>query len=106
MPEGTASLPKRKVEKKPRLMNDVAGGDAEKGKPLVERYCAGCHNESDDALSFELKPNRKKKTLILRKVRGYDQKGRFKPRSGTMGYYTTDRLSDADLRHIIAYLGR
>lgn len=99
-------LPKRDVEKRPRLMKVIGVGDAAKGKELVKRYCAGCHSEDADALSFELKPNRKKKTLILRKVRGYDQKGRFKPRSGSMGYYTTDRLSDEDLRHIIAYAGR
>ena len=99
-------LPKRKVQKRPRLMKDVAGGIAKTGKKLVARYCAGCHHDGLDAISFELKANKKKKDLVLRKVRGYDTKRKFKPRSGTMGYYTTDRLTDEDLRHIIAHTGR
>ena len=96
-------LPKRKV-KRPKLMKNHEGGDAAKGKVLVARYCAGCHNESDESISIPLPPERKKKDLIARMVRGYDAKRKFKPK--TMSYYTTDRLSDADLRHIIAYLGR
>lgn len=99
-------LPKRKVQRKPKLLSDLAGGDAEKGKALTARFCGGCHNAEDDAISFPLKPGRKRSELIARKVRGYDAKSKFKPQGGTMSYYTTDRLADADLRHIIAYLGR
>lgn len=96
-------LPKRKV-RRPKLMKDYRGGDAAKGKVLMERYCAGCHNKSDESISIPLPPKRKKKDLIARTVRGYDAKLKFRPK--TMSYYTTERLSDADLRHIVAYLGR
>jgi mono/diheme cytochrome c family protein len=100
------SLPKRKVERKPKLLTDLDGGDAAKGAKLVARHCHGCHGEADDMLAVELKPNRKKKLLVARKVRGYNSKNQFKPQAGTMSYYTTDRLSDADLRHILAHLGK
>lgn len=99
-------LPKRKVERRPRLLKDLDGGDAKKGAKLAIRYCFGCHREDDDALAVELKPNKKKKVLIARKVRGYNSKNKFKPETGSMSYYTTDRLSDADLKHIIAHLGK
>ncbi|MHC4972439.1 MAG: c-type cytochrome [Planctomycetota bacterium] len=99
-------LPKRKVERRPRLLKDLDGGDAKKGAKLVARYCFGCHREDDDALAVELKPNKKKKLLIARKVRGYNSKNKFKPEAGSMSYYTTNRLSDADLKHIIAHLGK
>jgi len=99
-------LPKRKVERQPKLLKDLDGGDAANGAKLVARYCHGCHGEADDVLAVELKPNKKKKLLIARKVRGYNSKNQFKPQAGSMSYYTTDRLSDADLRHIIAHLGK
>lgn len=103
-PEGP--LPKRKVERKPKLLQNLDGGDAKKGAKLTVRYCHGCHREDDDALAVELKPNKKKKPLIARKVRGYNSKNQFKPQAGSMSYYTTDRLTDADLRHILAHLGK
>jgi mono/diheme cytochrome c family protein len=99
-------LPKRKVERQPKLLKNLDGGDAAKGKRLAARYCHGCHGEADDVLAVELKPNKKKKLLIARKVRGYNSKNQFKPQAGSMSYYTTDRLSDADLRHILAHLGK
>jgi mono/diheme cytochrome c family protein len=97
-------LEKRKVERRPRLLKEIEGGDAQKGKPLAERYCGGCHDKAEDAVSFELKPGGKKKWTIARAVRGYDAKRKFKPKA--MSYFTTDRLSDTDLKHIIAYLGK
>jgi mono/diheme cytochrome c family protein len=99
-------LPKRKVERKPKLLKDLGGGDAKKGAKLAARHCFGCHGEADDKLAVELKPNKKKKLLIARKVRGYNSKNQFKPQAGSMSYHTTDRLSDADLKHIIAHLGK
>ena len=99
-------LPKRKVERQPKLPKSFDGGDAAKGAKLASRYCHGCHDKADDALAVELKPNRKKKALIARKVRGYNSKNQFKPQAGSMSYYTTDRLSNADLNHIIAHLGK
>ncbi len=100
---GKGPLPKRKV-RQPKLLKDFTGGDAKKGKALAARYCGGCHNKRDDSISIPLPPQRKKKALIARAVRGYDAKRKFKPQ--TMSYYTIERLSDADLKHIIAYLGR
>jgi cytochrome c553 len=99
-------LPKRKVERRPKLLEELGGGDAAKGAKLVAHYCHGCHREDPEALAVELKPHRKKKLLIARKVRGYNSKNKFKPQAGSMSYYTTDRLSDGDLRHIIAHLGK
>lgn len=99
-------LPKRKVERRPKLLRDLDGGDAKRGAKLAARYCQGCHREDDQALAVELGPHKKKKRLIARKVRGYNSKNQFKPQAGSMSYYTTDRLSDEDLRHIIAHLGK
>jgi mono/diheme cytochrome c family protein len=101
---GKKPLPKRKVERKPKLLDEIGGGDAEKGKKTAIRYCGRCHNP--DGLSFDLEPNSKKRDLIARKVRGYDAKRKFRPQKGTMSYYTTDRLTDEQLRDIIAFLGK
>lgn len=101
---GDKALPMRKVERKPKLMSDIEGGDAKNGLKLTARYCGQCHH--NDSISFPLKANKKKNDLILRKVRGYDAKRRFKPTRGTMAYYPTTRLSDKELRDIIAHLGK
>jgi len=101
---GDKALPARKVERKPKLLGDIEGGDKEKGEKIAIRYCGGCHRE--DGLSFALEPAKKKKDLVARKVRGYDAKRRFHPQKSTMSYYTTDRLTDGELRDIIAYLGK
>jgi len=101
---GDKALPMREVERKPKLLKEIGGGDATKGKKTAIRYCGKCHNP--DGLSFDLEPGSKKKDLIARKVRGYNAKRKFKPWKGTMSYYTTDRLSDEDLRDIIAFLGK
>ena len=99
-------LPKRKVQRRPKLLATLGGGDAKKGEKLAVRYCGGCHNEADDALSFELKPGKRKRKVIARKVRGYDARKKFRPQDGTMSYFTTDRLADEDLRHLLAYLAK
>ena len=99
-------LPKRKVQRKPKVLASLSGGDAKKGKELTARYCSGCHNEAEEAISFELKPRKRKKHVVARKVRGYDAKKKFKPQDGLMSYFTTDRLSDGDLKHILAYVGK
>jgi len=101
---GKKVLPKRKVQRKPKMIKTFDGGDAARGKKLIARYCGACHGP--DHISFELKPHKKKKLLVARKTRGYDRKLKFKPQDGTMSYYTTDRLSDKDLRDIIAYCGK
>ena len=99
-------LPKRDVQKRPQMPESLDGGDVAKGALLTERHCGACHSDADDALSFELKPHRKGKDLVARKVRGYDAKRHFKPLDYTMSYYTNDRLTDEDLLHIVAYLGK
>jgi mono/diheme cytochrome c family protein len=99
-------LPKREVERKPKLLRDLAGGDAARGEGLVERYCRACHNEAEDALSFPFEPRKRKREQVARKVRGYDAKGAFRPEEGTMSYFTTERLPDEELRHILAYVGK
>jgi len=104
VPEGT--LPKRKVQRKPKRLKELDGGDAERGRELVEHYCGNCHNKAEDALSFPFEPQRRKKDQVARKVRGYDAKGAFKPEEGSMSYYTNDRLPDEKLRHILAYVGK
>lgn len=103
---GDAALPMRKVEKQPKLAEDWSGGDAGRGKALTERFCGGCHHDGEDALSARLRPHSKQVDAVARKVRGYDAKGKFHPQEGSMSYYTTERLPDDDLRHILAYLGK
>ena len=104
VPEG--SLPKREVQRQPKLAKDLLGGDAEQGKRLVARYCYACHNEAEDALSFAFEPGKRKRDVIARKVRGFDAKGAFKPEEGSMSYFTNDRLSDDDLKHILAHVAK
>jgi len=100
----SGSLPKRKVPRRPKLTKAIDGGDAAQGKRITLRYCAGCHNKSDDALSFAFRANKRKKSAVARAIRGYDNKLKFKPK--TMSYYSTERLTDEQLRHLVAYLGR
>ncbi|MHC4958346.1 MAG: c-type cytochrome [Planctomycetota bacterium] len=96
-------LPKRKITR-PKLPKSFDGGDAAKGKRLTERYCIGCHNDTDESISFPFRAGRKTKAAIVRAVRGYNSKRKFKPK--TMSYYTAERLSDEQLLHIAAYLGK
>jgi len=100
-PEGT--LPKRKI-RRPKLSKTVDSGDAAKGKPLVERYCVGCHHDGDDSISFPFRAGRKTRAAIVRAIRGYNSKRKFKPK--TMSYYTIERLSDKQMLDIAAHLGR
>ncbi|MFQ5845710.1 MAG: c-type cytochrome, partial [Planctomycetota bacterium] len=102
-PSGT--LPRRRT-RRPKMPDDLTGGDPRRGVQLMAVWCAGCHHGGEDAVSLVLKPNKKRRVVIARKVRGYDPKGRFKPERGTMSYFTRERLPDEDLRHILAYLGR
>ncbi len=105
----SGKLPKRDVQRTPKLPKDLSeldGGDAARGEKLTARFCGGCHNAGEEAISFELKPGKKKADLIVRKVRGYDSRGKFKPLEGTMSYYTNDRLPDGDLKDILAHLAR
>lgn len=103
-PEGP--LPKREVQKKPKLAKDLSGGDPEQGRRLVAMWCMSCHNEAEDAISFPFEPNKRKRDQVARKVRGYDAKNAFKPEEGSMSYYTNDRLPDDDLKHILAYVAK
>jgi len=103
-PEGP--LPKRKVQRKPKLASDLPGGDPEEGKRLVGIWCVNCHNEAEDALSFPFEPNKRKRDQVARKVRGYDARNAFKPEEGSMSYYTNDRLPDDALKHILAYVAK
>ena len=98
--------PMRKVQRTPKLLEELDGGDAEKGKKLIELHCGGCHGAGVDDFSSELRPNRLRKPVVARKVRGYNAKSKFKPEDGMMSYFTYDRLPDEDLKHILAYLGR
>jgi mono/diheme cytochrome c family protein len=103
-PEG--KLPKREVQRQPKLLKDLSGGDPETGRRLAATWCVACHNEAEDALSFPFEPGKRKRDQVARKVRGYDAKGAFKPEEGSMSYYTNDRLPDEELRHILAYVAK
>ncbi|HEX5138420.1 MAG TPA: hypothetical protein VFY93_15700 [Planctomycetota bacterium] len=103
-PEGT--LPKREVQRQPKLGKDLAGGDPAEGRRLVTIWCVACHNEAEDALSFPFEPNKRKLDQVARKVRGYDAKNAFKPEEGSMSYFTNDRLPDDALKHILAYVAK
>jgi len=104
VPEG--ALPKREVERKPKLLKDLSGGSPEEGKRLAVIWCMHCHNEAEDALSFPFEPNKRKLDQVARKVRGYNAKNAFKPEEGSMSYFTTDRLPDDALKHILAYVAK
>jgi mono/diheme cytochrome c family protein len=99
-------LPKREVQRQPKLAKDLSGGDPEKGRRLAGRYCVHCHNAAEDALSFPFEPGKRKRDQVARKVRGYDAERAFKPDEGSMSYFTNDRLTDEDLRHILAYVAK
>ncbi len=103
-PEGT--LPKREVQRQPKLAKDLSGGDAESGKRLAAIHCIACHNEAEDAISFPFEPGKRKRDQVARKVRGYDAKGAFKPEEGSMSYFTNDRLTDEELKSILAYVAK
>jgi mono/diheme cytochrome c family protein len=100
------TLPKREVQRQPKLAKDLAGGDPEEGRRLAAIWCMACHNEAEDALSFPFEPGKRKRDQVARKVRGYDAKNAFKPEEGSMSYYTNDRLPDDALRHILAYVAK
>ncbi len=100
------ALPMRKVQKAPKLLEELDGGDAEKGKALTERWCGTCHHDGETALSSRLRPASKPRDAVVRKVRGYDAKRKFRPQEGTMSYYTNDRLPDELLLDILAYIGK
>jgi mono/diheme cytochrome c family protein len=87
-------------------MADFAGGVPERGRRLVDRHCAGCHDPAEDALSFGFEPGKRKRAEVARKVRGFDAKGQFKPEEGSMSYYTNDRLTDEELLDILAYVAK
>lgn len=96
----------RKLKKRPKLLKELTGGDAAKGLEIVEHKCAGCHSAADTAFSFDFKQRKRRVDQIARKVRGYDAKGKFKPQKGQMSYYTLERLSDEELRHVLAAIGK
>jgi mono/diheme cytochrome c family protein len=100
------ALPRRKVQRTPKLLKELGGGDPAKGKKLMARYCGGCHGAGENDFSSELRPKRKRKAAVARKVRGYNAKGKFKPQEGSMSYFTNDRLPDEELKHILAYIGK
>jgi mono/diheme cytochrome c family protein len=103
-PEG--ALPKREVQRQPKLAKEFGAGDPELGKRLAATWCMACHNEAEDALSFPFEPGKRKRDQVARAVRGYDAKGAFKPEERSMSYFTNDRLPDEDLKHILAYIGK
>jgi mono/diheme cytochrome c family protein len=100
------TLPKREVQRQPKLAKDLAGGDPAEGRRLAAVWCMACHNEAEDALSFPFEPGKRKRDQVARKVRGYDAKNAFRPEEGSMAYYTNDRLPDDALRHILAYVAK
>jgi len=103
-PEGP--LPKREVQRQPKLSKDFAGGDSAEGKRLAGIWCVSCHNEAEDALSFPFEPNKRKLDQVARKVRGLNARNAFKPEEGSMSYFTNDRLPDDALKHILAYVAK
>jgi mono/diheme cytochrome c family protein len=100
-----------KIGYAPKLMTELDGGDPKKGKEEYEEHCTICHGDEDESIYVALKAGRWDKTKVLRKVRGYivdkkTKKVRFKANNGMMSFFAMDRLSDAALRDILAYLGK
>ena len=102
----------RKIAYAPKLPGSLDGGDKAKGKAKVQLHCGGCHGDSDDHIQFTLKAGKRKKKTVAMKVRGWirDKKAksgmRFKANNGMMSFFAKDRVSDADLLDILAYLGK
>lgn len=105
-PMPAKALPARKPERRPRRPEVPEGGDAERGAKLTARHCGGCHHGGEDAISFELKPQRKRKSVVAGKVRGYGPSGKFDADQGSMSFFTEARLPAEDLADIVAHLGR
>jgi mono/diheme cytochrome c family protein len=101
----------RKIHYAPKIPDKLDGGDAEAGAKKVQIYCATCHGKTDEHLQFELKPGRRDKRKVAMKVRGWvvdkkTGKEKFKPNAGQMSFFAIDRLPDADLLDILAYVGK
>ncbi len=101
----------RKIKYAPKLPKSLDGGDKKKGQKIVAQMCIVCHGPSDDHLQSELKPGRRSKMKVAMKVRGWirdkkTKKLKFKANNGQMGFIAENRLSDAQLLDVLAYLGK
>ena len=102
----------RRIRYAPALPGTFDGGDKARGKQRVQLHCGGCHGATDDHIQLTLKAGKRKKLAVAMKVRGWikDKKAesgrRFKANNGMMSFFAKDRLPDADLLDILAYLGR
>ena len=102
----------RKIGYAPKLPASLDGGDKARGKAKVQLHCGGCHGDSDDHIQFTLKAGKRRKMKVAMKVRGWvkDKKAksgmRFKANAGMMSFFAKDRIPDADLLDILAYLGK
>jgi mono/diheme cytochrome c family protein len=79
------------------LLRDPQGGDAAKGKKLADKYCMTCH--LDGRVGPVWAPGLYEPDWVVRRVRrgeGHSNK--------QMPNWTTARLPDDDLRHIVTYL--
>ncbi|MEE8107436.1 MAG: c-type cytochrome [Planctomycetota bacterium] len=101
----------RKIKYAPKIPESLDGGNKDKGKTLVAQMCSVCHGPSDDHIQSELKPGRRPKMKVAMKVRGWirdrkTKKLKFKADAGMMGFIAENRLSDAQLLDVLAYLGK
>jgi len=101
----------RKIMYAPKIPESLDGGDKDKGKVIVAQMCSVCHGPTDDHFQSELKPGRRKKMKVAMKVRGWitdkkTKKLKFKADAGQMGFIAKNRLSDAQLLDVLAYLGK
>ncbi len=99
----------RKIKYAPKIPKSLEGGN--KGKVIVAQMCSVCHGQSDDHIQSELKPGRRPKMKVAMKVRGWirdrkTKKLKFKADAGMMGFIAENRLSDAQLLDVLAYLGK
>jgi thiosulfate dehydrogenase len=115
--EYLSSLPETQVTSVPftvvRSAIDLAPGNAEAGRGLYERACAGCHGAAQTgagqstpravALPGSALANlgAARRVAFIERIR----QGAFLGKTGTMPPFSTEVLSDADVANILAFLG-
>ncbi len=90
---------------------NLAGGDAEAGRTMFNASCIACHGPDGEGTlraiavgSGELEPS-----YVARRVRTSGRPGSVVYdglSGGVMPFWSEDRLSDAELRDVVAYLSR
>jgi mono/diheme cytochrome c family protein len=91
--------------------SDLTGGDAEKGRTIFNNTCKVCHGEDGSGTTRALPVGGRglEADKVARRVRtsgSTDSSVYDDLTGGKMPFWAKDRLSDQQLRHIVAFLGQ